>query len=88
MAEDSGGKMKSGESELEGRQGNGGQISAFPVSGGKCLRQIGMIAFTHAVKQTAQLSHCAKLPGAVCTQTPKYATNRKPGATCLARQNG
>lgn len=65
MAEESGGKMKSGESELEGGRGNGGQISAFPVRGGKCLSQIGMIALTHAVKQTAQISHPTKLPGAV-----------------------
>lgn len=70
-AEDSGSKMKNGESELEGGRGNGGQISAFPVCGSKCLRQIGMIASTHAVKQTARLSHSAKLPGAVCMQTPK-----------------
>lgn len=31
MAVESGGEMKSGESELEGGRGNGGQISAFPV---------------------------------------------------------
>lgn len=31
MAEDWGGEMKSGESELEGGRGNGGPISAFPA---------------------------------------------------------
>lgn len=31
MAEESGGEMKSGESELEGGRRNGGQISAFPA---------------------------------------------------------
>lgn len=87
MAENSGDEMKSGESKLEGRRGNRRQISAFPVRGSKCLRQIGMIASTHAETQTALLSHSVKLPGAVCMQTPKYATNRKPGATFLARQS-
>lgn len=31
MAEDWGGEMKSGESELEGGRGNGGPISPFPA---------------------------------------------------------
>lgn len=76
-AEDLGGEMKSGESELEGGRGNGGQISAFPVRGGKCLRQIGVIASTHAVKQTAQLSRSAKLPGDA--QHPNAPPTRNQG---------
>lgn len=51
MAEESGGEMKSGESELEGG-----------------LRQIDTITLSHAAKQTAQLSHPAKLPEAVSTR--------------------
>lgn len=48
--------MKCGDSESEDRRGNGGQISAFPVRGGKCLGQIGMIPSIYAVKQPAQPS--------------------------------
>lgn len=55
-AEDWGGEMKSGESQLEGGRGSGGQISALPSRHGKCLRQIGMIASTEEAKQSAAIT--------------------------------
>lgn len=88
QAEDWGGETKSGESQLEGRRGNGGQISAFPAHRGKCPRQIGMIASTEEVKQTVQQSHAASVPGAVCTRNIRMRRQQETRATFLARQSG
>lgn len=88
MAEDWGGEMKSGESELERGRCNGGPTSAFPNA--QRLSQTGVIALTHAVKRTARLSCPAKLPGAVSTRADEIHRRTfplgKPGPRFLGKR--